>query len=155
MALVERGLLELADLIERPPTGQPDDVSRSMARFLVIRTCGYLEQTVEECCRAYLTSKSAPTAASFGKSWLGRGANPSPRNLVALAARFNPEWGVELEQLFAENDDLLQREISLLVSRRNKIAHGLSEGMGARKALDLVEAVIPVTDWFLQRLDPR
>jgi hypothetical protein len=152
---VETRLKELARLVERPPSGQGEDISAAMARFLVIRACGYLEQTVEECCRAYLTSKSAPTAASFGRSWLGRGGNPWPGSLVQLVRRFDGSWGDELQALFDRDDEQLKREVSLLVDRRNKIAHGLSEGIGARKALDLVAATEPIADWFIWRLDPR
>jgi len=89
-----------------------------------------------------------PQRQSFGKSW-PRARSESVTIPIWLRSLrdSNPEWGVELEQLFAANDDLLQREIrSLGQQKGTQIAHGLSEGMGARKALDLVEAVIPVTD---------
>ena len=155
MALVERSLLDLAVLVERPPRSQPDDVSRSLARFLVVRTCGYLEQTVEESCRAFLDSKSSPTSASFGKSWLGRGTSPSPANLVVLVQRFDHKWSEELSQLLADNDEFLHREVKFLVEKRNSIAHGRSEGIGARKALDLVSAATDVAAWFILRFDPR
>ncbi|MBW4078441.1 MAG: hypothetical protein HIU84_08055 [Acidobacteria bacterium] len=155
MAQAERSLIDLAVLVDKPPRGQPDEVSHAMARFLVIRTCGYLEQTVEDSCRALVVSKSSPMVASYGNSWLGRGASPSPANLVALVQRFDHKWSEELYQLFADNDEFLSRETKFLVNRRNKIAHGLSEGIGARKALDLVESTAEVAEWFLEKFDPR
>jgi hypothetical protein len=152
---LKRSLDEIVTLVRSPARDQPDEVTRALARFLVVRTCGYLEQVVEECCRAYLYSKSAPAAAAFGRSWLGRGSNPTPDRLEALARRFDPGWAGELRELLERDDQLLSRELSLLVDRRNKIAHGLSEGLGARKALDLESSASVVASWFVNRLDPR
>jgi hypothetical protein len=145
----------LERLVDRPPPVQPDEVSQALARFLVIRTCGYLEQVVDQCCIAFVTSKSPPRVTSFGTSWLGRGANPSPERLVGLVRRFDTEWATELQGRFDVDDQRLSREVSFLVDRRNKIAHGVSEGIGARKALDLVSVTREVADWFILRLDPR
>jgi hypothetical protein len=41
-----------------------------------------------------------------------------------------------------------------LVDRRNQIAHGLSEGVGIRKALDLKITACEVADWFILRFNP-
>lgn len=154
MANMERSLVELAGLIERPPRDQSDEVSAAMARFLVIRSCGYLEQVVAECCRAYLTSKSEGRVSSFASSHLRRGMNPAPEKLAELVRRFDPNWARELEELLKEEDDLLQRELAMLVDKRNKIAHGVSEGIGARKALDLYNVAREIADWFILRIAP-
>lgn len=45
--------------------------------------------------------------------------------------------------------------MSWLIDRRNKIAHGESVNIGARKALDLVDDTRIVCDWFIRNLDPR
>lgn len=152
---LERALTDVEALVARPPSSQPDDVTRALARFLVVRTCGYLEQCVEECLGAHLTSKASPQVSAYGKSWLGRGANPTPERLVTLVRRFDRDWADELKAIFDDNDQLLQREISLLVDRRNKIAHGLSEGLGSQKALQLLSYSREVADWFILRFDPR
>ncbi len=157
LALVqlENGLSDIASLVGHPSPNQPDEVTRALSRFLLVRTCGYLEQVVEQCCLAYVTSKASPRVASFGGSWLGRGANPSPERLVELVRRFDSEWADELKELFDAEDQLLHREISFLVDRRNKIAHGLGEGIGARKALDLGTYAGVAADSFNRRYDPR
>jgi hypothetical protein len=142
-------------LVRSPERDRPDEVTAALARFLVVRTCGYLEQVIEVCCRSLIISKSAPVIASFGGSWLGRGTNPAPEKLAALAGRFSSAWADELDELLNKDDQRLRREIALLVDRRNKIAHGLSEGIGSRKALDLLDPAREVADWFILRLDPR
>jgi hypothetical protein len=122
---------------------------------LVVRTCGYLEVVVDECSKALIESKSAPRVAAFATSWLERGRNPRPSTLVEIARKFDSQWGDELSDLLNKDDELLKRELSLLVDKRNKIAHGKGEGITARKALDLIPPVFVVADWFIDRFDPR
>ena len=152
---LEKSLTGLHDLVNAQARSAEDEVLRALSRFLIIRSCGFLEQVSEECCRAYLASKADPRSSGFGGSWLGRGRNPSPGNLVELVRRFDAAWADELEDRFNQDDERLRREVSFLVDRRNKIAHGLSEGVGVRKAMDLVLVAIEVTEWFILRLDPR
>lgn len=132
-----------------------ESVSAELSRFLVVRTCGFIEQSVEESCRSYLKSKSDPRSAAFGESWFGRGANPRPDSLVALVQRFDSEWAKELETLLNGHDELLRRELEFLVDKRNRISHGLNQGVGQRKALDLVPRAREVVKWFVDRFDPR
>ncbi len=154
IARLERSLKALVKLVDEQARSGSDDVVRELSRFLVIRSCGLVEQIAEECCRSYLRSKSDPRSSSFGQSWLGRGANPSPGNLVKLVSRFDPRWADDLNHLFDADDELLKRELVFLVDRRNKIAHGLSEGIGARKALDLADIALAVSGWFISTVNP-
>lgn len=155
-------LIHLADSLEvvvrlvvSSPSDQPDEEARALARFLVVRSCGYLEQVSEECCRSFVKSKTIPQVSSYGASWLGRGASPTPAHLVALVRRFDAAWADTLDLFLRTDDELLWREISLLVDRRNKIAHGSSEGITGRKALDLSIHAKSVASWFVSRFDPR
>lgn len=152
---LERSLSRVAVLVERPTPGEPDEVTRALSRFLIVRTCGHLERTVQECCRAYVESKSFGRVKHFSHSWLSRFENPTPERLIAVVARFDSSLREELESLFNENDGELRREIGLLVDKRNAIAHGESEGIGSRKALDLLNYSKKLTDWFIRNFDPR
>ncbi len=148
-------LIALENLVKDSSPNRGDDIDAALARFLVVRTCGYLEQVVEICCKSYLKSKSDLRSSSYGASWLGRGRNPSSEALVSLLRRFDRAWADELDQLLSEDDERLGRELDFLVDRRNKIAHGLNEGIGIRKALDLVEPTLIIGAWFIARMDPR
>ncbi len=152
---LERSLTRLVEVANDSTPERGDEVNGAIARFLVIRTCGYVEQVVEICCKSYIESKTDPRTRSFGLSWFGRGNNPTPARLVELVHRFDIEWSAQLEDLLKQEDELLWRELTFLVSRRNRIAHGLSEGVGTRKALDLVEHARRVSDWFIATFDPR
>ena len=153
MVNLRRSLTAMETLVmEQDPS---NEISAELSRFLVVRTCGYLEQIVELSCRNYLKSKSDPRSAAFGESWLGRGSNPKPSTLVELVTRFDASWALELHDLFAQNDELLKRELEFLVDKRNRISHGLNQGVGMSKALNLVPHAITVSDWFVMRFDPR
>ncbi|MEA2232138.1 MAG: hypothetical protein QOD83_1954 [Solirubrobacteraceae bacterium] len=68
--------------------------------------------------------------------------------------RFDSAWANDLVDFFEADDQRLQREIAFLVDRRNKIAHGLNEGIGPVKALALKEIACEVGDWFIARFNP-
>src|SRR5665213_1902078 len=128
----------LADVVADPAVhGVPHEALDWLARFLVVRSCGYLEQTVSEVARGYLRERSGGPARAFASSWLERVPNPTPEALTALTGRFDSVWSVDLDDFLAAEDQRLSREISFLVDRRNRIAHGLNEGIGSQKALAL------------------
>jgi len=83
-----------------------------------------------------------------------RTKNPTPDNLLELVGRFKAELRDNLHTLFEEEDQRLRREISFLVDRRNKIAHGMSEGLGTTKALSLKTDAQLVGDWIVTNLNP-
>ena len=142
-------------LVKRVARSADEEAVAALARFLVVRSCGYVEQVSEECCRAYVTAKSDPRTTAFAASWLGKGRGPHPDKLIELVGKFDGDWAVELAAKFDADDQELRREIAFLVNRRNRIAHGLNEGLGVRKALDLCMYAKQVADWFILRLDPR
>jgi hypothetical protein len=152
---LDRGLKRVAALLDHPAPGEPDDVTQALARFLVVRACGHLERTVQECCLAYIHGKSFGRVKYFSESWLKRIENPTPDRLLELVGRFDSSLKDDLSELFEKNDGELKREISFLVGKRNTIAHGESEGIGPRKALDLLKYSKSVTDWFILNFDPR
>jgi RiboL-PSP-HEPN len=152
---LERGLKRIATLVEHPAPDEPDEVTQALSRFLVIRTCGHLERTVQECCVIYVQNKASGRIMQFSQSWLKRLENPTPDRLLELAGRFDDPLRNDLSALFERNDGELRREISLLVDKRNAIAHGESEGIGSRKALELLNYSRSLTDWFVLNFDPR
>jgi hypothetical protein len=154
VSALRRRLDELAALVEtREPLLQ--EARDWLSRLLVIRSSGYLEQAVVEVGRGYIAAKSGGPARSFAHSWLERSANPTPEALLVLAGRFDPGWSSELDGLLEADDQRLLREVSFLVDRRNKIAHGLNEGIGPVKALALKEIACEVADWFVLRFNPE
>ena len=152
---LKSSLNDVRGLVATPAHGQNDDVTRALSSLLVVRASGYLEQVVIECFRAYTNSKSISRVAAFAVSWISYGQNPTPGKLEDLIRKMDGDWAHELSGLFDDDDQRLRREISLLVDKRNKIAHGQQEGISARKALSLADDAVDVADWFVDRFDPR
>lgn len=152
---VKQALDPLAESVRQRPDSRTDDEQAWLTRFLVVRTCGYLEQATHETSRGYVMGKSGGLVRAFAMSWLTRSPNPSPDNLVQLVGRFDQNWLVEFQDLLGRDDQRLYREISFLVDRRHKIAHGLNEGITPTKALSLKNDADTVVDWFIRRFDPN
>lgn len=149
----------LAEAVRQPPVRQPNDrdddqIQIWLTRFLVVRTCGYLEQVVQESVISHLHSTAGGTVKSFALSWMAKSRNPSPDNLLDIVGRFDGSWRIELQELLDADDRFLYRELAMLVQRRHQIAHGLNEGIGPRKALDLVTVAKTLADWFIRRFNP-
>jgi hypothetical protein len=104
---------------------------------------------------SYIHNRSFGRVKYFSASWIKRIENPTPDNLLQLVGRFDSSLRDDLNTLFEQNDGELRREISLLIDKRNAIAHGESEGIGSRKALNLLNYSRVLTDWFIRNFDPR
>ncbi len=125
-----------------------------LARLLIVRSSGYVEQSVRELARAFVERKSGGFVRSFAQSWLERTHNPSPESLVGLLGRFDATLAREFEAFLDDDDQRLRRDLSFMVDRRNRIAHGLNESVGPARAVALAQVAREVTDWFILRLNP-
>lgn len=152
---VRTNLGELARLVQEVLTEDPGTPTLNwLSRLLIVRCSGYLEQSVHEITRAHIATRSGGVVRAFAESWLDRSRNPSPEALEKLLGRFDHGWSAEFTDLLEDEDQKLRREISYLVDRRNKIAHGLNEGVTPRRALATVDSAERVVDWFILRLNP-
>lgn len=152
---LRRRLSELKELVASSQHDTPQETGDWLARLLVVRSCGYLEQMVMYSVRGYLAGRSAGPVRAFGQSWLERGRNPTPEWLTELVGRFDAQWSADLVEFLEADDQRLRREVAFLVDRRNKIAHGLNEGIRIRRALELHASATEVADWFLARFNPE
>jgi hypothetical protein len=153
---VRNNLALLAELVQSIVDSREESESLEwLSRLLVVRTSGYVEQAVHEVIRGYVAGKSGGTVRTFANSWLEKSRNPSPEALESLLGRFDLHISAEFNELLEENDQLLRRDLSFLVDRRNKIAHGQNEGVGPKRALALIPSADGVVDWFVLRLNPN
>lgn len=155
LARLKFSLDQLADAVANRPPHRTDDEQVWLTRFLLLRVCGYLEQVTFETARGYVQAKSGGLVKSFAMSWLDKSRNPSPENLLSLVGRFDLILAESLRALLEGDDQRLHRELSLLVDRRHKIAHGLNEGITQSKALSLKTDAETIADWFVQSLKPN
>jgi hypothetical protein len=144
---------DLTALVQAPPHPDPM-VLGVMSRMLVIRASGYIEQSAKAIARAHVEQRSGGRVRTFALTWLEWSRNPTPDHLTELVGRFDANFRDELLELLEKDDQRLLRELSLLVDRRNKIAHGLNEGVTRDKAVALANVAIEVTDWLVLRFNP-
>lgn len=150
------GLEETARLVESPEydLDRNLDVHEAMCRFLVLRSCGFLERSTQEICRAFIRAKSGGPVLTFAHSWLERSGNPRPEYLEKLVGRFDRVMRDEFRSFLRDSDGRLLREVGALVTYRNHVAHGLSESINQTKALQYKDVALEITDWFILRFNP-
>lgn len=155
VGLLRTRLDELAEIVRVPDDDLPRDARDWLARLLVIRSSGFLEQSTMIVCREYVRASAGGPVHSFARSWLDRSGNPAPDVLLRLTGRFDRAWATELGEILDADDERFRRELEFLVDRRNKIAHGFNESVGVAKALALKEVACEVSDWFVARFNPQ
>lgn len=149
-----RGLEDLASIVRGTDPGLSDEARGWLARLLVVRASGYIEQVTVVACRGYVDAKSGGLVRTFARSWLEKSRNPTPGNLLQLVGRFDTGLEQELEAFLNADDERLFRELAFLVDRRNKISHGVSEGLGPARALKVQSAALEIGGWFILRMNP-
>lgn len=132
----------------------PSETLSWLARLLVVRSCGHLEQVVKECSKAYVAQRSGGPVQSFALSWMERSRNPSRENLVALLERFDPVWATDFVSFLVADDELLHRDLAWAVDTRNRIAHGENQGASVDKALATCASLQNIADWWISKVDP-
>jgi hypothetical protein len=130
------------------------EIQSWLARLLVVRSAGYIEQAVAECGREHVRARSGGWIQSFAHSWLERSKNPSPENLTQFLGRFDHTVSLEFDEFLRQDDERLYRDLASLIDKRNRIAHGLNEGIGKDRAVTLSTSAVEVVDWFILKLNP-
>lgn len=147
-------LIELRNCVDNLDTDD-DTIERYLSRMLVVRSCGHLEFTLEQGILDSIGSSVPPHIENHIKSGLFKGRNPNPTRIQELLGSFHASWKQEISDFLDLDDELLKRELSFLVDKRNSIAHGQSEGIGRRKSLDLCKYALQVADRILEIIQPE
>ena len=134
---------------------EPPEVGAQLARFLVVRSTGYVEHTFETCIRHFAEAHAHPAVARHVVAGLFKGRNPRPEVLLERTALLSEDWGESLHDYLRKDDATAHRELSFMVDRRNQIAHGQSESVNRRKALDLADVALNLGEWLTELIDPR
>jgi hypothetical protein len=121
-------------------------------RFLCIRVCGFLEQSMLTCSRALCERSSWGEGQEFALSHLEKSRNPKSERLIEHVRRFNASWADELDEFMSEDETA--NRIDSLVGIRNQIAHGRSQGIGRVSSFEYFGVVDKVVDWIVDRFDP-
>jgi RiboL-PSP-HEPN len=152
---LERQLQELLGRYEasvRSPALDPE-VGSDLAKYVCVRICGFVDQSLVTLTVAHSEAKSAPTVARFAASWMARTQNPKRGRLIEFAGRFRHDWGEELDKALEAIDPT--DSLNSLVQTRNDIAHGLSSGVGHDTLIRYFGLAVDIVAWFVDKLDPK
>lgn len=150
----KKKLTELINLLDEFGN-EPPEVSSELARFLVVRSTGYVEHLFDTCIQCFAEAHSHRFIARHVESGLHKGRNVKPDTLLDRIKPFSDEWHKDLKDYFDADDCVVRRELNFMVDRRNRIAHGMNESINRRKALDLAHLALGVGDVILVLMDPR
>lgn len=132
-----------------------DDTYRSyLAKLLAVRAAGHIEFTLDTCLHQYAQAKAHQRISDYVRAHLFLGRGVTPRKIVEKVRWFDAGIAENLDELLKGDDEYLKRELKFLVDKRNKIAHGQSDGVGAAKAAALAEVSINLGDWLIAQIDP-
>ena len=132
---------------------EQDEITGEINRYLIVRTCGFLEQSLVLAARSLCESRSGAEALRFAHSWLERSPNPRKDEILKLVHRFNETWSDELVVIL--NQDEKGSRINALVGIRNDIAHGKNQGVSRRQAWEYFQLASEIVDWVLERFEPQ
>lgn len=152
--LSSRNQLEkLRKTLEDYPTDDIE-VEAALCRFLVLRSCGHVELCLEQGVVDFLEKTAPPHVHGYIRSGMFKGRNPWPNRIEELLGAFFDDWGRQIKEFLDADDELLNRELKFLIQKRNSIAHGQSEGVARRKALDLCDYAILLADKIIDIVAP-
>lgn len=146
---------ELRQLVRDDSKTLDAEIRGWLARLLIVRSAGFIEQTTIECARAHITRRSGGTVRSFAASYLERSKNPSFDNLASLIGRFDGCFEEDFGHFMETRGRTRKEDLAFLVDRRNRIAHGERESVGPKRALELADLAEEITDWFIKCLNPE
>lgn len=147
-------LSELRRTLDELPS-EPPEVGAELARFLVVRSTGYVEHTFETCIWHFAEAHSHPAVARHVLVGLFKGRNPRPETLLDRTKSLSESWAADLQSYLDDDDGKVRRELEFMVDRRNRIAHGQSESVNRRKALDLADVALDLGEWLTMLIDPQ
>lgn len=141
-----KSLTELQNAVSQLDGSSELNLVDYMSRFLVVRATGHIEFCLDTATSIYVHKRSSPTIHNYVESSLFKGTNPSPERMKQRFRSLEARLGEQIETVLENNDRLLHDELCLMISRRNAIAHGKSDGIGQARALRLCDYALDISD---------
>jgi hypothetical protein len=126
-----------------------------LARYLTVRSAGYLEAVRDDVADQYCSNKASPQVVSRVRDNLRTGLGVSPGQLSAFVRSFDPGWAEELDALLDDEDGKIKSALGAMVKARKLIAHGDGETVTTSRALVWADVAEALGKWLVVRFDPR
>lgn len=133
---------------------ESDVIDRALARYLVVRTVGYLEAVRDDLADLYASSVANDRLHRRVVHHLRTGQGVAPEQLLGFLGSFDPEWRSSLETMLDDEDQRLKNQLGAMVAARKKIAHGDGEQVTSSRALAWCEAAQTIASHLARLMDP-
>lgn len=120
----------------------PDAVSRAMARYLTIRSVGYVEAVRDDLADLYASVTGHHRLHRRIVHHLRGGLGATPEQLLTFVGTFDKDWRIAFESVLDADDQALRSQLGAMVAARKKIAHGDGEQVTTGKALAWSDAAL-------------
>jgi len=117
---------KLDDLYNLVENIKDEEVQALMAKFLCVRTSGFLESSLKNLINEYLHGTSPKPIESFVNNKVKRETNLKYDRLVSILESFDKEWANKLSNEITDNQ---KEALNTIVSNRNNIAHGENDNI--------------------------
>lgn len=98
-----------------------EEVRVQFVWYLCVRTCGYVESSVQRILMRYVESSSSNQPIQNFIDTRSRNITPNRDGILKLVRDFNPEWENTLRQLIQNEKSA---SLTNMVKNRHQIAHG-------------------------------
>lgn len=125
-----------------------DTLSSSLARYLVVRSAGYLEAVRDDLADEFVRKTSHPRVHNYVSSGLRVGQGVHPDQLREFLRRFDATWSEQFDEFLQADDGRLSSDLGALVHARKKIAHGDGETITETKAQRYADSALKIGRWL-------
>lgn len=126
-------------------------IKAHLARYLCVRTSGYLENVVKALISNYCDGTSPRPIQSFILSKTKNTTNLNYTKILRLLAEFSPEWKDKFESKLSDQQ---KSSLNSVVSNRNNIAHGNPDSItfnGIKKYYEDIKDVISILKSIIKK----
>ena len=132
----------------------PDVVSQALARYLTVRSAGYLEAVRDDLADLYAFVTGHYRLHRRVVHHLRSGLGVSPEQLLSFVGSFEKDWRTSLEAVLDDDDQTLRNQLGALVAARRKIAHGDGDQVTTGKALAWADCALELGSELSKLFDP-
>ncbi|WP_156485761.1 hypothetical protein [Tsukamurella pseudospumae] len=137
-------LMEVQECLRSLSPDHPDSVERALARYLTVRSVGYIEAIRDDLADLYASTTGNARLHRRVKSNLRTGLGVTPDQLLTFVGSFDPAWRITLESKLDAEDQELRNRLGAMVAARKKIAHGDGDQVTSGKSLAWSDAALTI-----------
>lgn len=147
-------LKEVQECVRNLDEDQPDAVSRALARYLTVRSVGYIEAVRDDLADLHAMVTGHPRLHRRIAHHLRTGLGATPEQLLTFVGSFDQAWRASLEACLDADEQALRNQLGAMVAARKKIAHGDGDQVTTGKALTWSDAALKIGKHLETLFDP-